>query len=152
MIPPRDDHQSGVDRRTFFTGIATLSVAFLAGCSGTDSNGSEDYDGWLDDVPGFDGTVDLTETERVAVTVGADGGLAFDPIAIRVDVGTTVVWEWSGHGGYHDVKSDDGVLDSGEYTNVPGHTYEHAFDREGTYRYYCSPHRSAGMKGVVEVV
>jgi plastocyanin len=31
------------------------------------------------------------------------------------------------------------------------HTFSQRFDEQGTVGYYCTPHRPAGMKGVVVV-
>jgi len=114
-----------------------------------------DYDGYLDDARNFDGTVvDATGQSSVTVAVGAEGNggtFAFDPPAVRVDAGTTVRWEWTGEGGAHSVVAADGrfVSDLTDQANV---TYEHTFQTVGVARYYCAPHRTLGMKGVVEVV
>ncbi|MUW14433.1 halocyanin domain-containing protein, partial [Halorubrum sp. CBA1125] len=88
--------------------------------------------------------------------VGAgDVGFAFDPAAIRVDAGTTVVWEWTGEGGAHNVVSAEGSnsqFDSGQQVEEQGHTFEQTFDSAGIELYYCTPHRANGMLGAIEVV
>ncbi|GGN24498.1 plastocyanin/azurin family copper-binding protein [Halarchaeum nitratireducens] len=33
-----------------------------------------------------------------------------------------------------------------------GYTYSYTFETAGTYKYYCEPHLSLGMKGVTVVV
>lgn len=34
---------------------------------------------------------------------------------------------------------------------APGEEYEHTFDHPGTYEYYCIPHESSGMRGMIRV-
>lgn len=116
------------------------------------SNSSE-FGGWFDNVSNFDGVVDKTGESEVTVKVGAEGnsgGFAFDPAAIAVDAGTTVVWEWTGNGGMHNVVDDDGSFES-EMTDEAGRTFSHTFDTAGTFKYKCAPHESMGMKGAVVV-
>jgi hypothetical protein len=36
--------------------------------------------------------------------------------------------------------------------STAGQTFEHTFEAEGEYPYYCHPHRDAGMTGVIRVV
>ena len=143
-------------------------MAILAGCSaptGSDddtqhgdtdpdddtSNGTEpDFGDWFDGISNYDGVEDLTGESSVTVMVGTDDGFSYDPAAIRVDVGTTVIWEWTGYGGAHDVIEDDGAFES-ELLTAEGATFEHTFDADGVYKYYCSPHIAMGMKGAVVV-
>jgi halocyanin-like protein len=68
-----------------------------------------------------------------------------------VSSGTTVTWEWTGEGGAHNVVHEDGDFDSGSAVDSDSETYEYTFDSTGTYEYYCSPHETVGMKGVVVV-
>ncbi len=104
----------------------------------------------------YDGrTVDLTGRDRVPVVVGArgnGGNLAYDPPAIQVDAGTTVVWEWNGQGGAHNVVAEDDTFDSGTAEVSSVATFEHTFEETGVYRYFCTPHVRLGMVGAVTVV
>ncbi|WP_235028073.1 halocyanin domain-containing protein, partial [Halorubrum sp. JWXQ-INN 858] len=80
--------------------------------------------------------------------------LAFDPPAVRVDAGTTVVWEWTGAGGAHNVESDDGSateFSSGEAVDADGETFEVTFEDPGVQLYACTPHVGVGMLGAVHV-
>jgi halocyanin-like protein len=127
------------------------------GSSGSDGEGSGsgggEFDGWFDNVGNYEGVVDATGEDEVTVTVGAEGNggtFAFDPAAFRVDSGTTVVWEWTGDGGGHDVVAEDGSFES-DLQSDAGATFEHDFEEAGTYRYACTPHKSMGMKGAVVV-
>jgi len=144
------------DRRAFLrrtaTGIGAAATIGLA--SDTAAAQSEpDYGGWFDGVSNYEGTYDYTGQSEVTVAVGseANGGYyGFNPAAIRVDPGTTVVWEWTGEGNSHNVVAEDGSFES-ELYSAPGETFEHTFESEGTYKYYCDPHRSLGMLGAVVV-
>jgi halocyanin-like protein len=112
------------------------------------------FDGWFSDVSNFDGVVDETGQSEVAVTVGSeanDGSFGFEPPAVKVSTGTTVVWEWTGKGGGHNVVADDGSFRSGDPVGDEGTTFEYTFDETGTNKYYCAPHKSMGMKGAVVV-
>lgn len=108
----------------------------------------------LADTSNFDGFVDRTGTESVAVAVGAEGNgafFAFDPPAVRVDAGTTVTWEWTGQGAVHNVSAVEGADFESETTDAEGHMFEYTFDEPGTVLYVCVPHRGTGMKGAVVV-
>jgi len=114
-----------------------------------------DLQGYLEDADNYDGTVeDLRGESQVSVTVGAagnGGNFAFGPPAIHVDPGTTVVWEWNGEGGAHNVVDEEGAFDSGTPVEEAGTTFEYTFEGDGLYRYYCTPHKPLGMKAVVIV-
>jgi halocyanin-like protein len=118
------------------------------------SGGSDpDFGGWFEGVSNFDGVVDETGSSEVTVTVGSSangGNFGFDPAAVRVDAGTTVVWEWNGKGGSHNVAAEDGSFES-ELVDEEGHTFSHTFEEAGTVKYACTPHETVGMKGAVVV-
>jgi len=130
-------------RRELIAAAGAASVAGLAGCTSALLPGdASDADRE---------TVDATGEERVSVAVGADGGFAFAPASLRIDVGTTVVWEWTGVGGSHNVIDRGGAFESG-LAAAEGHTFEHEFSAPGTYEYVCTPHQTRDMEGTVEVV
>ncbi|MBB6646246.1 halocyanin domain-containing protein [Halobellus ruber] len=160
-----------VTRRTVLGGTAAAAVGF-AGCSGgggtasgesgsTDeptgtatSGGSTDaVEEYLSDVDNYDGIVDETGASEVTVTVGAEangGNFGFGPAAIRVSMGTKVVWKWNGLGSTHNVVAEDGSFES-KLVAEDGHTFSRTFEEPGTVEYYCTPHKTMGMKGVVVV-
>ena len=109
-----------------------------------------DYGGWFDGANNYEQTVDATGQDEVTVSVGAGDGLAFGPAAVAVNTGTTVVWEWTGEGGGHNVSAESGDFES-ETVTEEGHTFEYTFEETGTYEYVCTPHSSVGMKGAVVV-
>ena len=70
-----------------------------------------------------------TGSGEVTVAVGAQGNggaFAFDPPAIRVSTGTTVVWEWTGEGAQHNVAAAGGGFES-DMSSEEGYTFEHTF-------------------------
>lgn len=128
-----------------------LAVSFAAGCLGGGDSAGGDVDDWMDDANGYEGVDDHTGEDSVTVEVGAgSAGTGFAPAAIEIDAGTTVVWEWTGVGGEHDVVENDGAFESDPHTDE-GETFEHTFEESGTYTYYCTPHEAVGMKGAVVV-
>ena len=164
-----------LSRRRYLAGTgAALTIGTLAGCSGggDGSDGGDGGDGGggeaVDDVPSeiddylsearmYEGTImDFTGQDEVTVEVGAgDVGFAFSPAAIRIDSSTTVVWEWTGNGGAHNVASVEGSesdFDSGDSVSEEGHTFEQSFDNTGIQLYQCTPHQANGMLGAIEVV
>jgi len=163
-----------LSRRQFTVALTGAAVVTLAGCSDDsdgstdngDGNGGDGGDGdgdvpaEIDDFLGnaqlYDGTIyDATGSDEVTVDVGAGSdGLAYDPPAIRIDAGTTIVWEWTGDGGGHDVTSTDDSNTEfvSELKSNAGETFEHTFDDPGFEFYVCSPHETQGMLGAIEVV
>lgn len=99
------------------------------------------------------------------VTIDMTDGLIFDPDSTTIAPGTTVVWENVGTVGHSVTAYEDEIPEDAEYFasggfdgeqaarqaypdegDVPGgETYEHTFDVEGTYGYFCIPHETAGM-------
>jgi halocyanin-like protein len=150
---------SGRTRRSVLRGGAAAGVTALgAGAAGGPAAAQGgDYDGWLSDVDNYDGTtVDATGQDAVEVEVGAQGNggtFAFAPPAVRVSPGTTVTFTWTSN--THNVLVEDQPEGAGwegyEPIENTGFTYEHTFETLGVYKYYCEPHLSLGMKGVVVV-
>ena len=133
-------------RRALLAAAGTGTAAALTGClgsvlpdAGTGGDGAAD-----------DERIDLTGEASVTVAVGANGGFSYAPAHVRVDPGTTVVWEWTGRGGGHDVYAVDGSFASDILAGA-GNTFERAFEAPGTHVYLCTPHQTRGMRGSVEV-
>ena len=141
--------------RRRFLRAGSVGAAAAAGLIAGSASVSAQYGDWLADVPNYDGTHDYRGRDEVTVTVGAgENGLVFGPAAILVDPGTTVVWEWTGAGGAHNVVADGGTFDSGETVGEAGHTFEYTVADAAAgdvFPYLCTPHQAVGMKGVVAV-
>ncbi|MFC6973925.1 halocyanin domain-containing protein [Halomicroarcula sp. GCM10025709] len=140
---------------------AALSATGSAAAQEEGGSGGQtvpDYGGYLDQVGNFGGpasTVDATGQDTVTVEVGvqANGGAyGFGPPAVHVDNGATVQWEWTGDGGGHNVVQANGdTLNSGDAVSSAGVNYEHTFEEDGIYTYYCVPHEGLQMKGAIVV-
>ncbi|MFD1586359.1 halocyanin domain-containing protein [Halorientalis brevis] len=118
------------------------------------AQGASEIDEYLSDADNYDEIVDETGSGTVTVQTGAQGNggaFAFEPAAVQVDPGTTIQWEWTGEGGGHNVVDEEGAFDSGTPVAEAGVNFEHTFEEEGVFLYYCAPHKSLGMKGAVVV-
>ena len=146
-------HMSGqVSRRAVLRTAAAGIVGGTAAAAET-ATAQPSFDGWLSGVTNYNGVTDQRGQSEVTVAVGAQGNggaFAFDPAAVQVDPGTTVTFEWTGEGAQHNVVHEGGDYES-ELTDEEGFTFQHTFESEGVSKYYCQPHRSLGMKGVVVV-
>jgi plastocyanin len=87
---------------------------------------------------------------------GAEVGMMniqFDPQDVTIKAGETVTWT-NDEGVAHDVDKTSGPgpqFSSGpEGGMMEGDTFEHTFDRPGTYEYICRVH-APGMAGTIEV-
>ncbi len=106
-----------------------------------------------------------TAQEGETHTVDMTDGLVFDPDELTIAVGDTVVWENVGsvphtvtaYGG--DIPGEAAYFASGDFESeqaareayppggsIPGgESYQHTFEVEGEYDYFCIPHEQAGM-------
>jgi plastocyanin len=108
-------------------------------------------------------------------TVDMTDDLVFDPDAITVAPGDTVVWENVGAIGHSVTAYEDEIPDEAAYfasggfdaeqaardAYAPGdpdsgdvaggESFEHTFEVEGSYGYFCVPHEAVGMVASVEV-
>ena len=86
--------------------------------------------------------------QTTEVAVGPGGQLVFEPAEVQISPGDTIRWVWESGG--HNVAPE-----SGDWGHQPiesqGFTYEHTFESAGENPYVCTPHASAGMKGVITV-
>ncbi|UPM43754.1 halocyanin domain-containing protein [Halocatena salina] len=124
-------------------------TAESGGGSGGGGSGPIDYGGYLDDANGWGGdgsTTDMTGQGEVTITVGPDSSNNFDPVAVHVDPGTKIIWEWAGPG--HNVQAEDGQFESEIKSEG---TFEYTADEEGVIPYFCQPHKGQGMLGALAV-
>lgn len=95
-------------------------------------------------------------TQQVAmITEGTE--YYFDPIGLFVEPGTTV--EWVNESGAHSSTAYAEGTGSAQVTRIPegtepwnsgilaepGATFSYTFETEGTYDYFCIPHKALGM-------
>ena len=170
------------NRRKFLAAGLTGAAAALAGCGGilADGRGVPGKSDRIEDGENGDGgppsgvpeavhqyltdneangyeeeLVDMTGEDSITIEVGAGGqGFSFAPVAVNIDPGTEVVWEWTGNGGAHNVVSrgdSTAEFDSGESVSEAGTTFTYTFETEGNNFYHCEPHTSIGMHGAIVV-
>jgi halocyanin-like protein len=136
---------------------AAAAGSLAAATAGSATAQSAPYGDYLSDASNFEGgTQDATGNSSITAEVGAGtSGLLFGPAAVLVEPGTTITWEWTGEGGAHNVvhepESGDPAFRSGETVSEPGTTFEYTFENEGVFKYFCNPHKTLGMKGVIVV-
>jgi plastocyanin len=106
-----------------------------------------------DDDDGGGGGGAGADTSEEAAPAGGGGAevtmkdIKFDPKNLTVKVGDTVEWVNDDSVG-HDVTADD--FKSGDPGGMAsGDTFEHTFEKAGTYDYVCTVH--PGMEGTVTV-
>jgi halocyanin-like protein len=134
--------------------VAALGSAGLAGGAAAQEDGGEtrpDFGGYIAESDG--GYLDARGQDQVSVDVGASGNggnFAFRPAGLWIDPGTTVVWEWTGEGGQHNVVDEAGAFES-DLVAEAGFTFEYTFEEGGVTEYYCQPHKALGMKGAIAV-
>lgn len=102
-----------------------------------------------------------TETADVTASTTDGGEYHFDPHVTRVKNGGTVTWvlESGSHTAtaYHPDNNQPQLMPDGAdawdsgMLSESGETFEHTFETEGVYHYYCAPHESTGMIGTVIV-
>lgn len=113
------------------------------------------------DAPGSVG-VSAGETAEVTIVLGVDddaedvqeivlqGDLTFSPDEVTIEPGTTVRWV-SDDTMFHTVTPDGHDEWAEANFNEPGDTFEHTFEDEGQFDYYCAPHVDQGMTGTIHV-
>ena len=103
--------------------------------------------------PGF-----AAETKKVKM--GADNGnLVFVPDELKICTGDTVTWVNNKAGPHNVVFDEDAIPDGVSQESISmdgqlgeeGDTFSKKFDTKGSYKYYCEPHRGAGMNANLEV-
>lgn len=95
----------------------------------------------------------------VTVNMGASKGapLAFEPKTVSINAGDSVKFVMNKLGP-HNVMFDTvpagvdaAALSHSKLEVAPGASFTDTFEVPGTYTYYCTPHRGAGMVGSITV-
>lgn len=75
----------------------------------------------------------------------------FDPPVLKIDVGDTVIFQPTDNG--HNSVSDPQMIPEGAkpWKGKINQEFSVTLDKPGVYGYYCAPHRSAGMVGLIMV-
>lgn len=112
---------------------------------------------------GFAGIGAAQQPSKTVKMVTRDGNYYFDPIGLQVQPGDTVTFE--NVSGSHSSTAYKKGTGSSKVTRIPdgaaawnsgiltaeGATFTHTFDVEGTYDYFCIPHKALGMVGRIVV-
>lgn len=142
-----------VDRRSLLRAVGAASVA-LAGCNGLN----------VGDRSRPEPTDTATRTADTAHRVSMNGSNAagqfyFGPVGLHVQPGDTV--EWEAASGQHSTKAFHPTYDQPQripdgsdpwYSGAMSYSrFEHTFEVEGTYDYFCSIHYTHAMVGRIVV-
>ncbi len=81
---------------------------------------------------------------------GKDGSMLFEPAFIKAAVGDTITFLPTQKGAHN---TESILVPDGAKTWKSGFDVKHEItvDKEGVYLYVCTPHRSLGMVGVIQV-
>tara|TARA_B100000530_G_C15908215_1_gene468234 strand:+ start:663 stop:1115 length:453 start_codon:yes stop_codon:yes gene_type:complete len=90
------------------------------------------------------------QTIDVIITVDSTN-LRFSPSSVTVDEGDAVRFFWDGQILPHNAVEENGTFDSGDTTSNEDYRFVFLPGLNGTFEYYCEPHRSLGMVGEIIV-
>lgn len=115
-------------------------------------------------------SVSSTPAAAQEATIDMTDNLVFDPDDTQVEPGTTVTWENVGSIGHSVTAYEDEIPEEAEYFasggfeeeaaarsgypegDIPGgESFQHTFEVEGEYGYFCVPHEGAGMVATITV-
>lgn len=164
-----------VNRRQYVKRVGGGACVVLTGLAGC---GSPSNDSGTESVAEGDTATETategeeTDTEQEGGGGGGDSTVSmvtegeayyFDPVGLAVEAGASVTWEnvAGSHSSTAYVEDnpqaevrripDDAEGWNSETLSEEGATFSHTFDVEGTYDYYCIPHKSLEMVGRVVV-
>ena len=89
-------------------------------------------------------------TNATIVTVDSTN-LRFSPSTVTLTEGDTIRFFWDGQLLPHNAVEDNGVFDSGDTTSDQDYSFLFTAGLNGTFDYFCEPHRSVGMVGQIIV-
>ena len=90
------------------------------------------------------------QTIDVIITVDSTN-LRFSPSSVTVDEGDAVRFFWDGQILPHNAVEENGTFDSGDTKSNEDYRFVFLAGLNGTFEYYCEPHRSLGMVGEIIV-
>ncbi|NEN94290.1 MAG: plastocyanin [Moorea sp. SIO1F2] len=103
-------------------------------------------------------TFAMSVAPATAATVEVDMGstkgfpMQFVPNEVTISAGDTVKWVNKKMFPHNVIFEGDAADKSHKkYAYKPGESFTATFDQTGTYKYFCAPHRGAGMTGKVIV-
>ncbi|MEC7787787.1 MAG: pseudoazurin, partial [Pseudomonadota bacterium] len=94
-----------------------------------------------------------SENEHIVkmLNAGADGVMVFEPAALKIKKGDTVIFKSVDPG--HNSVSAPNLIPSGAtpWESIQGQDFSVTFDTEGVYVYQCTPHLVMAMIGLIQV-
>lgn len=155
--------EDNVSRRHLIHLGAGIALTGISGCIGSPfSDGHDHSHGDGENNSGHGGAIgEPVDNAEVTMITTSDDEYHFSPHVVRVVPGGTVTFKLES--GTHSTTAyaskngkprriPDGATawDSGTMSKQ-GSTFEHTFETEGVYDYYCIPHESVGMIGSIVV-
>ena len=98
----------------------------------------------------FPAVVTAHETESTIITVDSTN-FRFSPSSVTINETESVRFFWDGQVFPHNAVEENGVFDSGETASDEDYKFIFVKGLNGTFEYYCEPHRSIGMVGTITV-
>jgi pseudoazurin len=85
------------------------------------------------------------------LNAGSDGVMVFEPAALKIKKGDTVVFKSVDPG--HNTASAPNLIPAGasSWESTQGQDFSITFDTEGVYVYQCTPHLVMAMVGLIQV-
>lgn len=163
-----------MERRTFIqaaSAATTIGITGMAGCIGNQDEPADEQQpteteaqdgGAMGESPGggeqspTEGGGGGGETATNTIKMFTEGGqYYFDPVGLYLQKGDKVTWTIAS-GSHSSTSYQDRIPDGAEpwdsgILSGAGSSFSYTFDAEGTYDYYCTPHRSLGMVARVVV-
>ena len=89
-------------------------------------------------------------SESTVITVDSTN-LRFSPSSVTINETESVRFFWDGQFLPHNAVEENGVFDSGDTQTDEDYTFTFIKGLNGTFTYFCEPHRSLGMVGTITV-
>ena len=90
------------------------------------------------------------QTPDTIITVDSTS-LRFSPDTVTINEGDAIRFFWSGQILPHNAVEENGTFDSGDTESSEDYRFVFVPGINGTFEYYCEPHRTLGMVGQVIV-
>jgi len=91
-----------------------------------------------------------TESSETIITVDSTN-LRFSPSTVTIEEGDAVRFFWDGQLLPHNAVEENETFDSGDTKTDEDYTFVFVHGLNGTFEYYCEPHRNLGMVGQIIV-
>ena len=91
-----------------------------------------------------------TDDNDTIITVDSTN-LRFSPSTVTIDEGDAIRFFWDGQILPHNAVEENETFDSGDTKSDEDYRFVFTHGLNGTFEYYCEPHRSLGMVGQIIV-